>query len=1515
MTDITGLVYVERLEGADNYSAWYHSVEIAFHIMGILYLLAVGPLPRRSTSTGMSAPSALSVGGGGEAGGASATDPAAVAAAADVQTVVSPNMDEPTIQAMTAQLHGYTVEEYAALGPRLRDESRGLHVILKTIPPAMATAIHAAKAKTVGAALELIRRRYASTNSNRRAALHAEIHTLRKKPDETTNDYFTRGLKLQNQLVAAGGQCEEQTLFHALVRGLPPTDGLVTFMNSYWVSHPNESVSELLDAINSMIIPMNDGRRMSASAHAIRPLQRRPPHLANMRRPGLSKQARSRPQQMVQSQPRRCYNCGDTSHLVARCPHPRRQEGGGPINAPASGSANPPTNVPTSVPAVRTAPERLPTTRPPVQPSQGTKRAFNITIAHAQGASMETRGWIVDSGATIHLCSDPTWLTDVADLVQPLQVELADKSLHVARQVGNVNLASGIQLEDVYYLPQAWVNLMSVPCSTDNGLVFSFNSRACVISRVNKGDTNVIGEAMRQEDSGLYVLQDKPDPWSSSADSTSPSAVNMAKAARITMELAHQRCGHISRGNLRRLTTMSTGLGLRVTTDEGDSNGGSVHKLCEACETSKMPRRHFASQADRESYPLEMVHSDVCAINAPCLSGAHYFVTLIDGYSGIAAVGIIEAKNDVPQFIMDTLVLMENQSGYKVKALRSDNGREYVNKSLTSFLSSRGIIHDTSAPYSPEQNGLAERYNRSIISMVRPMLFSGGGPLKLWDEAVKTAVYLKNRMPSRGRSATPYELFYGEVPDLRHLRAFMCTCYAHIPPPLRGGKLDETALKCVFVGYGLNPKTYRVYDPETQSVYTSSSVRFDENDFMLSGSNWRGRGALQFNRAPTRAAPRERGMQVYVPIPTGSVGAAPTISVSQPGEISAADVSVPDHANLDVLNVGDGVTTEPSTGEVSSESSPPELDNVVTAVEAETNMMDDDSEEDFSDAEGADVPPAVEVAPLRRSDRANRGQNPALQRDYQVSGSSISRSVNFALMARAVLTPETCPANIFEARSRPDAAKWEDAVLTQLNSVYSNNTFVIEEVPHGARVIPLKWHFSVKAITDEIVYKARLVAKGFHQREGIDYEEIFAPVARLPTVRAVIALATVRGWVLIHMDVNTAFLQGELKELVYVSHPPGFEPEGAHTTACRLLKPLYGLKQAPRAWNAKLNAALISLGFTSSLADPSLYVNCDQTCMIVVYVDDLLLAAADEAIMQHYRDLLMKTFDMKDLGQVRQYLGLEIEYDRVNRITYVSQTRAIEELLMKYGLSDCTPKDLPLSASTKVGKNSGEPLDTSKFSYASLMGSLLYISNASRPDITFAVNLLARYMQAPTVVHWQTAKGILRYLAGTKKLALMYSEQLNAGVYGYTDSDHAGDIDTRRSTGGYAFFLGGAAISWCSRRQKSVATSTVEAEFLACASAVKEALWLKRLLNDLGVTMDTVPLICDNDGTVKMLHNPIISQYTKHVDISIHFVREKISDGIIDLNFLRTEHMVADFLTKAVPKGKFIYCRNHMGIH
>jgi hypothetical protein len=758
--------------------------------------------------------------------------------------------------------------------------------------------------------------------------------------------------------------------------------------------------------------------------------------------------------------------------------------------------------------------------------------------------------------------------------------------------------------------------------------------------------------------------------------------------------------------------------------------------------------------------------------------------------------------------------------------------------------------HQMTVPYTPQQNGKAERLNRTLLERARSMLAESGLPRSLWGEAIRTANYLRNRAPVKGKPLTPWELFVGRKPDVSHLRVWGAKAFVHIPSQLRR-KLDFKSEVGYLVGYAANSKGWRVWTGG-DGITISRDIYFDE-------------------RPAAAAVPV---LSLLDDQTSDGPGPSPAVE-GQPARDLEEDVpDLEDDPESDYDDAGEQQSSHPSSDSDSSTS------------EGDTPAGQD----------------AGEQPGRRTSARPNKGK---LGKPYW--------------QLRASETSAGEPANLKQALASEDAELWRSAMDEEIQALLYNETWELSEPPPGVKPLSLKWVYKVKRDTAGNVerYKARIVAKGYEQQEGIDYDEVFAPVSKYATLRTLLAKVASEDLELQLVDIKTAFLQGNLDEDIWVTQPPGYELGESHL-ACKLKKALYGLKQAPRCWHQRLHRELQEMGFKVSDADPGLYVTRKPSktpVYVLVYVDDLALASKSKEMVRKVKARLLEVFDGRDLGALNSYLGIAVQRDRAAGTITISHQRMVQDLATKYGLENGHPRQLPMSASVLTA-TVGEPLDLAMYPYRQLVGSLMHLSVTVRPDISYAVGVLARHMAQPTAADWQAAKGVLRYLVGTANLGITYGAGDGGALelQGYSDADYASDTSSRKSTTGYVFILNAGAVSWQSKRQPTVAVSTTEAEYMAAAASIKEALWLRKLLNDLQLGSGAVNILADNQSAIKLLRNPIMTGRAKHIDVLHHFARERVLRKEVLITYINTNEMLADVLTKVVSVAKHQFCCKGFGM-
>jgi hypothetical protein len=494
---------------------------------------------------------------------------------------------------------------------------------------------------------------------------------------------------------------------------------------------------------------------------------------------------------------------------------------------------------------------------------------------------------------------------------------------------------------------------------------------------------------------------------------------------------------------------------------------------------------------------------------------------------------------------------------------------------------------------------------------------------------------------------------------------------------------------------------------------------------------------------------------------------------------------------------------------------------------------------------------------------------------------------------------------------------WRAAMNDEFRALMKNQTWHLVPPHPGLNVIDCKWVFKLKHKPDGSIdrYKARLVAKGFKQQYGVEYDDTFSLVVKPTTIRILLSLAVSCGWSLRQIDIQNAFLHGFLHEDVYMKQLPGFVDSDHLTYLCKLDKSLYGLKQASRAWFSRLSTTLLQLGFLASKADISLFIfNKGGVHMyILFYVDDIIIVSSSSSATDRLLSQLQADFAVKDLGTLNYFLGIEVHHTSHGLL--LTQQKYIKDLMTRTNMAAAKGVSTPMLPSDKLSLNGDEPLsaeDTTR--YRSVVGALQYLS-LTRPDISFCVNRVCQFLSASTTAHWTAVKRILRYVHDTSDMGLCITRSNSNLLSAFSDADWAGNPDDRRSTGGYAIFLGNNLVSWSSRKQPTVSRSSTEAEYKAVTNATAEIIWIQVLLHELKISQDRSPsLWCDNIGATYLSANPIFHRRTKHVEVDYHFVRERVSAKQLDVRLISTKDQIADIMTKPLAAPLFTQFRRNLNL-
>ncbi|KAL2941800.1 Retrovirus-related Pol polyprotein from transposon TNT 1-94 [Bienertia sinuspersici] len=1063
--------------------------------------------------------------------------------------------------------------------------------------------------------------------------------------------------------------------------------------------------------------------------------------------------------------------------------------------------------------------------------------------------SSASNGWVLDSGATDHMTHDLSMFHSLHDIESSQgSITIPDGTKIQIKYSGDIELQHGLSLRDVLYVPHFKFNLISIPkLCQDMDCTAMFTDSKCFVQGLSMRPM-LLGSLRN----GLYYLDDSLMN-SSTVDIDKTSSKPLANISTSSVvadhntKLWHLRLGHIPFSQLKFTGVIS------------DSKNCNIDSICQICPMARQTRLPFPSSYIKSLVPFELLHLDIWGpYKVSTHDGCNSFLTIVDDFTRMTWVYLLSYKSDVAKIFENFHSYVVTQFNFTIHTIRTDNAQEFKEGPMKLFCLNKGILQQRSCSNTPQQNGVVERKHRHLLEVSRALFFQSKVPKHFWGECVLTATHIINRLPlSVLNNVSPFQKLFNITPDLNHLRVFGCLCFVSTSKVQRS-KFDPRAEPHVFIGYSPGQKAYKVLNLQTHKIIFSRDVVFHEQHFPFHIST----------------SSSENNFNFFLPIATDfstfTVFDIPDIFCTASSPLSFSDSSLP------------------SSIQISSSSS--------------TNNSSDSNV--HSSSPNFSSPPIS----LRKSQRSHT--QPAYLSDY------VCNIVTFSNLSTAHKAFITKTENLVEPLTYSEAIKdsrWVEAMNKELKALQDNKTWILMDLPPGKKTISCKWVYKIKFKADGSIerFKARLVARGCTQKSGIDFDETFSPVVKMSTVRCILSIAAHKGWKLYQLDVNNAFLHGDLHEEVYMRAPEGFP--NPDKKVCRLVKSLYGLKQASRQWFAKLLTELQLQGFTQSKNDYSLFLkyNGSLVTILAVYVDDIVLTGDDYQnilAIKHHLDLV---FSIKDLGFMGYFLGIEIGY--LPQGITMTQKKFTSELLQSYAPADHKPVVTPLPINLKLSASEGDLFDDPSL-YRTIVGKINFLTH-TRPDLSYTVQHLSQFLQEPRVPHFKALQHVLRYLSCTAGQGILLNGSSELNLQAFSDSDWGACLDSRRSISGYILMLGKSPISWKSKKQHTVSKSSSEAEYRALSHAAAEVTWVVRLLEEFGLTnLQPVTLFCDNQSSIHIAKNPVHHERTKHIEIDVHFTRDKILEGLLHLAYVPTSEQLADVFTKVLPSSQFSHLLSNLGM-
>ena len=1358
--------------------------------------------------------------------------------------------------------------------------------ILLCISPELQTAIDDTdQAKT---AWDIIVRKFESTDPSKISIVRTKYENYHMVEGQSVVTYLTTMREFRNQLKKMGEVIADSTHAATILRNVPESWRPVAQTIRMITRIPDE-IEESLEAHEADLNALEISDQ-AATAFIARTKPSRPPPNSN----AINRQPYIRSNEHTSSTPKpafTCNNCGKTGHSVARCYAP----GGGlegqapwmkhrePIYTTPQRPINPFSTRPTHNPIPRqpTDTARLADQKPDtiimmtrINEAHSTTEYVKTIIMNAEATAAERFTWLIDSAASSHISGNRELFHDV-HTIQPVKIDIANGESFTADQRGTIRVKIvsdphwrledvPITLTDVIYAPKLKNNLLSVGRMTNSNVSVHFGKHTSWL--ILNGKILAYGP----KENNLYTYVAFPiGSKTETADYTSePSGPT----------LWHHRLAHTSYhiiDNMRKLQT-------------AENFNPGVHygttPQCSNCPYGKQARAPFHKVEKLPQNIGDLIVSDLCGPFETSIGNYKYFITWIETKSHFANIDFIKDKESltITTSFKHYIAWLSRQKNANVKRIRTDNGGEYMGKEFQDICAKSGIIHETTSPHTPEHNGIAERYNRTLQEGALTLRHDAGLSGRFWVSAIHTVNFVKNRILHSRLGISPYQAFWGIKPKIDWLRTYGSKCWALIPKATRL-KNQFKSVEGIFVGYYDNSKAYKIWIPRTNTVLKARDAIFDE--------------ANHIERVTIHGTDNDDLPDLWTR----------TLDTTFTTTDKPSNLTIQDRTTTSEVKSPDNQQPEAPQKEPEAESDPVIPDKSIP--------IQEDPDDGIYEPEFA--PKDFQRGPWLDPENSVYGKGKRSEATQPETVTMACGSTDIERAERAfVVLAEDEPNTYKDAMNSPNATEWRPACEAEYETLLGYHTWNLVERPPNINIVGCRWTFRVKRDNLGAInkYKARLVAQGFSQIEGLDYNETFSPTIRFTTIRLILALACRYNLELRHIDIKGAYLNGKLDDDVYMRQPEGFVSEGQEHLVCKLNKGIYGLKQSGRVWHRTLKEGLERLGFTPGKADATVFFKFGQNSIEIAgwYVDDGLLATDSTESMEKMVEKIGGSFDIQDLGEPERLLGIKITRDRKAGTIHLSQPAFIDTIAKRFNIPSGKLAKSPMDATIYLQKATVDDIDID-VPYASLIGSINYCAITTRPDISYATNKCAQYTSRPTTIHWNAAKRVLRYLMETRTYGILFTQgNTTTDIYthlltGYTDADFAGDLDDRKSTSGWLYTFNGSPISWASKKQGLVTHSSMESELVAGSFASVEGIWLIQLGRDFKHDFVPMPLFTDNQSFISYSQNDLGSTRMKHIDIHYHYTCNQVTNGNIKLRYISTHENLADILTKPLSPYKHAY--------
>ncbi|UYV69328.1 hypothetical protein LAZ67_6003255, partial [Cordylochernes scorpioides] len=1226
-----------------------------------------------------------------------------------------------------------------------------------------------------------IKKRFEGSLENKRIDLMLDLARLKLNPNENVNMYIVRAQKLAQEITQLGKTVTERELVRYIVEGLTPNFDTITAALSI-----NREIS--LPDLRQALLDFEKKRQDRSKNH--------------------ENAFRSSGNQFKEKS---CYICKRKGHFKKDCWFNPDNKGNQKNTTNKNNMAStrnyhkgPKQNKDTARSAIQ---ER--TEEPSQRRDSTSEYALHASTREERPTTQDV--WIIDSACTSHITSHGDWIEHKTEERRSIQV--AEEGRHIestssgsiqATVQGKDKLNNAVTLHNVLHVPHLKGNLMSIPSVVRRGNSVLLNSEGAYIY---SSDDKLIGTG--NFDGNMYTLN-----LSRLSEATHVPNEHCLISKDNSRTAWHRRLGHPSDNKLDLILKNNLLKGL-------NSINGTLDQ-CDACSLGKMTKVPYVhTDNNQESYPFEAIYVDLCGpMRINSLGGSKYFLTIVDGFSRRIFVEFLKDKLSTAEVLKKFIVKRENELNSKLKRLRTDNGTEFINKNLETFIESRGIKHELTTPYTPRSNGRVERANRTLLDKGRTLLADSQLPLHFWAEAVNTAAYLYNLTPTTNDpDTTPMEKGKA-IQDAEELIEYLISnkqtnkqnsfIRASCPVRILRGVTDNINHKRTGENIVFTVKLeylFRVFDITARVILETADIHFRENNNVISEEK------QNDNNTDT---------DTYFFI--------------------QEDEQLNNHVLSDV-------------------------DIEEPAPDTMVNRQTESSE--------SDRPQRTRTTPKRFD-------------DYLLA-----------------TTNETIPKDYDEAIACEDKKHWENAMLEEIQNMYSHQVWELIPRPVNAKVVKSKWVFKISKDqeNENKTYKARLVAMGYNQIPGRDYNESFSPVIKNATLRTVLSMAATKDSVIKLFDVKAAYLNGNIENTIFMEQPDGFVQD--RNKVCKLNKSIYGLPISGRSWYEKFSQVLHDCGLEKLKSDPCLFKwkNEDKYFYVGIYVDDFITVSDSEDTSNRFINKLRHHLEIKDVTCKGMFLGIKIIQDKEG--ISLQQSHYVQQILQKYGMENC--KEVPTPGSKEINlDNHIEDDNCDQHTYQEALGMLMFLAVNTRPDIAYITSKLSQYSRQPKQMHWAAIKRVMRYLRGTIDLGVKFERGKTGIPKSYTDASWSTTHDGK-SYGGYVLKLGEATIDWKSSKQPLVALSTMEAEMIAACESCCQIKWIINLLRELeewNFMEKPTAIYTDSQSLINWISSPKQSSRCRHINRKYHFLRDCYESRDICLLYKPSQDLEADIFTKDLSRDQ-----------